>query len=100
MEVDREKGSPGIICILEKKKGGKSGDLGYYIGKGIWLSSESRRKQRSFKRFQTVQEGRKQWFWSSKSQEANINSFGGYPNSLKRVDGFIYIVLPKDKKKP
>jgi len=30
MEVDREKGSPGIICILEK---GENGDLGY-IGLG------------------------------------------------------------------
>lgn len=37
-----------------------------------------RRKQESLKGFQRVQ-GRKQWFWSSKSQETNINSFGGYP---------------------
>lgn len=56
MEVDREKGSPGIICILEKKKGGKSGDLGYYIGKDIKLSSVSRRKQRSFKGFRQYKE--------------------------------------------
>jgi len=58
MEVDREKGSPGIICILEKR--GKWGFGVYWNG---WVSSEQKQTAK-FQRFQTVQR-RKQWFWSS-----------------------------------
>lgn len=81
MEVDKEKGSPGIICILEKKKGGEKWRFRLLYWKGYKAKQCEQKKTAKFQRFQTVQ-GRKQWFWGSKSQEANINSFGGYPNSL------------------